>query len=124
MTTPPVRANNRWVRLLLFANGKYPAKSAAGVERVSKVVVVATHIDTATATPEDTAAAGLVLTEGSLCWVYAPAVSELVLGPARDRDAPEIAALSHAFVEYGLRPAWTTARVTRHMRHADSIVLT
>jgi ribosomal protein S18 acetylase RimI-like enzyme len=51
-------------------------------------------------------------------------VSELKLGPARDRDAPEIAALSHAFVEYGLRPAWTTARVTRHMRHADSIVLT
>lgn len=51
-------------------------------------------------------------------------VSELILRPARHRDAPEIAAMSHAFIEHGLRPAWTTARIAGHVQHAESIVLT
>jgi ribosomal protein S18 acetylase RimI-like enzyme len=51
-------------------------------------------------------------------------VSQLTLRPARQCDAPELAALSLAFIEHGLRPSWTTARIARHIRHAESVVLT
>jgi ribosomal-protein-alanine N-acetyltransferase len=32
--------------------------------------------------------------------------------------------MSHEFVEKGLRPAWTSSRITWHIRHPESIVLT
>jgi ribosomal protein S18 acetylase RimI-like enzyme len=51
-------------------------------------------------------------------------VGDLILRPARHRDAPEIAALSCAFIEHGLRPSWTAGRIARHIRHAESVVLT
>ena len=47
----------------------------------------------------------------------------MTLHPARHRDAPEIAALAHAFVEHGLKPSWTAGRIRRHIRHAESVVL-
>jgi ribosomal-protein-alanine N-acetyltransferase len=52
------------------------------------------------------------------------AVDDLQLRPARGCDAREIAALAHAFVEHGLRPSWTAPRILRHIRHAESVVLT
>jgi [ribosomal protein S18]-alanine N-acetyltransferase len=51
-------------------------------------------------------------------------VSDVTLRPARHGDAPEIAALSYAFIEHGLRPSWTASRIARHIRHPDSVVLT
>jgi ribosomal protein S18 acetylase RimI-like enzyme len=42
---------------------------------------------------------------------------------ARKRDAPDIAAMSLAFIEHGLRPSWSAARVARHVRHPESVVL-
>lgn len=48
---------------------------------------------------------------------------DLRILPARIRDAPEIAALSSAFIEHGLRPSWTAPRVARHIRHPESVVL-
>ncbi|HKZ72952.1 MAG TPA: GNAT family N-acetyltransferase [Steroidobacteraceae bacterium] len=42
---------------------------------------------------------------------------------ARSRDAPDIAAMSHAFIERGLRQTWTDARIARHIRHPESVVL-
>src|SRR5882762_10223348 len=45
------------------------------------------------------------------------------LQPARIADAARLAAMSHEFVESGLRPAWSASRITGHMRHPDSIVL-
>jgi [ribosomal protein S18]-alanine N-acetyltransferase len=46
------------------------------------------------------------------------------LEPARLADAPRLAAMSHDFVEVGLRPAWSASRITWHIRHPESIVLT
>lgn len=43
---------------------------------------------------------------------------------ARLIDAPAIAAMSGRLVEAGLTPSWPAERVARHIRHADSIVLT
>ncbi|MGH8259221.1 MAG: GNAT family N-acetyltransferase, partial [Steroidobacteraceae bacterium] len=43
---------------------------------------------------------------------------------ARLGDAPVIAALSCRLIETGLTPSWPAERVARHIRHADSVVLT
>jgi ribosomal-protein-alanine N-acetyltransferase len=43
---------------------------------------------------------------------------------ARDSDAPLIAEMSGRLVESGLVPSWPAERVLRHVRHADSVVLT
>lgn len=42
---------------------------------------------------------------------------------ARLQDAAAIASMSHRFIETGLEPSWTTARVERAIRHPDSTVL-
>lgn len=42
---------------------------------------------------------------------------------ARDADAPLIAALSSHLIEAGLEPSWPAARVRRHLRHSESLVL-
>ena len=55
---------------------------------------------------------------------YAWAVDEYSLQPARRADARHLALMSQEFVEAGLRPAWSASRITWHMRHPDSIVLT
>src|SRR2546423_3753238 len=39
-------------------------------------------------------------------------------------DARRLAVMSQEFVEAGLRPAWSASRITWHMRHPESIVLT
>jgi ribosomal-protein-alanine N-acetyltransferase len=52
------------------------------------------------------------------------AVPEYRLLPARAADAPLLAAMSQNLVETGLRPAWDAARIGRHVRHAESVVLT
>src|SRR6516225_1259420 len=44
--------------------------------------------------------------------------------PARLADAPRLAAMSHDYVEMGLKPAWSASRITWHIRHPESIVLT
>jgi [ribosomal protein S18]-alanine N-acetyltransferase len=46
------------------------------------------------------------------------------LEPARVTDAVLLAAMSHEFVENGLIPAWGAARISWHVQHADSMVLT
>src|SRR5258708_37669410 len=46
------------------------------------------------------------------------------LEPARLADAPRLEAMSHEFVEVGLKPAWSASRITWHIRHPESIVLT
>jgi ribosomal-protein-alanine N-acetyltransferase len=46
------------------------------------------------------------------------------LVPARLADAPRLAAMSHDFVEVGLKPAWSASRITWHIRHPESVVLT
>lgn len=43
---------------------------------------------------------------------------------ARLTDAPVIAAMSSRLIEAGLTPSWPAARVARHIRNADSLVLT
>lgn len=43
---------------------------------------------------------------------------------ARIADAPVIAAMSCRLIEAGLTPSWPAERVARHIRHAESIVLT
>ena len=43
---------------------------------------------------------------------------------ARVADAPRLAAMSHDYVESGLKPAWSASRITWHIRHPESIVLT
>jgi ribosomal-protein-alanine N-acetyltransferase len=50
-------------------------------------------------------------------------VNDVSFRLARSRDAPDIAAMSLAFVEQGLRPSWPAARVARHIRHPESVVL-
>jgi ribosomal-protein-alanine N-acetyltransferase len=44
--------------------------------------------------------------------------------PARAGDAALLAAMSQAYVEQGLKPAWGAARIRWHVRDADSVVLT
>src|SRR6516225_8148982 len=43
--------------------------------------------------------------------------------PAKNCDAPLIAAMSGRLIEAGLEPSWTAERVLRHMRHSESVVL-
>lgn len=43
---------------------------------------------------------------------------------ARVADAARLAAMSHEYVETGLKPAWSSSRITWHIRHPESIVLT
>ena len=43
---------------------------------------------------------------------------------ARLADAPVIAAMSSRLIEAGLTPSWPAERVARHIRNADSLVLT
>jgi ribosomal protein S18 acetylase RimI-like enzyme len=50
-------------------------------------------------------------------------VSDVTFRLARRRDAPDIAAMSLAYIEHGLRPSWPAARVARHVRHPESVVL-
>jgi len=49
---------------------------------------------------------------------------EYTLELARVADAPRLAAMSHDYVEMGLKPAWSASRITWHIRHPESIVLT
>lgn len=44
--------------------------------------------------------------------------------PARQADAQPIAEMSRRLVEVGLPWTWTPARITRCLRHSDSLVLT
>jgi [ribosomal protein S18]-alanine N-acetyltransferase len=60
----------------------------------------------------------------SLATRYAWAVDDYSLEPARLADAPRLAAMSHDFVETGLKPAWSASRITWHIRHPESVVLT
>lgn len=46
------------------------------------------------------------------------------LEPARVADAARLAAMSHELIESGLRPAWGRERISWHVRHAESVVLT
>ena len=46
------------------------------------------------------------------------------LEPARASDAPRLAAMSHALIESGLRPAWGAQRIGWYVRDAESVVLT
>jgi [ribosomal protein S18]-alanine N-acetyltransferase len=46
------------------------------------------------------------------------------LEPARVTDAVLLAAMSREFVEAGLAPAWSCARISWHVRSPDSVVLT
>jgi ribosomal-protein-alanine N-acetyltransferase len=59
---------------------------------------------------------------------YAWAVDEYrddyKLEPARLADATRLAVMSHDYVETGLKPAWSSSRITWHIRHPESIVLT
>lgn len=43
---------------------------------------------------------------------------------ARVTDAAQLAAMSHEFIEAGLKPAWGAARIGWHVRHPESVVLT
>lgn len=51
-------------------------------------------------------------------------VDEYSLQHARIADARRLAVMSQQYVEAGLRPAWSASRITWHMRHPESIVLT
>jgi ribosomal-protein-alanine N-acetyltransferase len=51
-------------------------------------------------------------------------VQDYRLEPARVADAARLAAMSHALIESGLRPAWGTQRIGWYVRHAESVVLT
>ena len=55
---------------------------------------------------------------------YADSVYDYRFEPARVTDAALLAAMSREFVEAGLAPAWSTARITWHVRNPDSMVLT
>ena len=43
---------------------------------------------------------------------------------AQRRDAGAIASMSRRFIESGLEPSWTLARVERAIQHPDNVVLT
>src|SRR5579862_7214823 len=45
------------------------------------------------------------------------------LHPARFSEARRLAAMSQEMIETGLRPAWTAARITWHIRNPESMVL-
>jgi len=51
-------------------------------------------------------------------------VQDYRLEPARVADAACLAAMSHALIESGLRPAWGAERIHWHVRHPESVVLT
>jgi [ribosomal protein S18]-alanine N-acetyltransferase len=51
-------------------------------------------------------------------------VQEYRLQPARLADSAQLAAMSQRFIEAGLTPSWTTARVRWHVQDPDSVVLT
>jgi ribosomal-protein-alanine N-acetyltransferase len=51
-------------------------------------------------------------------------VHEYTLQLARSADARRLAAMSQELVEAGLRPSWSAPRITWHIRHPDSVVLT
>jgi len=55
---------------------------------------------------------------------YASAVYHYRLELARVTDAAQLAAMSHEFIEAGLRPSWGAARIGWHVRHPESVVLT
>jgi ribosomal protein S18 acetylase RimI-like enzyme len=50
-------------------------------------------------------------------------VDEYLLELARLADAHHLASMSQKLVEAGLRPEWSSARITWHIRHPESIVL-
>jgi ribosomal-protein-alanine N-acetyltransferase len=47
----------------------------------------------------------------------------ITLQLARLRDVNEIARMSAALIEHGLPPAWTVARVSRQLKHRDSVTV-
>jgi ribosomal-protein-alanine N-acetyltransferase len=51
-------------------------------------------------------------------------VQDYRLEPARVIDAARLAAMSRAFIESGLPPAWGAQRIGWHVRHPESVVLT
>jgi ribosomal-protein-alanine N-acetyltransferase len=51
-------------------------------------------------------------------------VQDYRLEPARVADAARLAAMSHALIESGLRPAWGSQRISWYVRHPESVVLT
>jgi ribosomal-protein-alanine N-acetyltransferase len=51
-------------------------------------------------------------------------VQDYRLEPARVTDAALLAVMSQRFVESGLVPAWSAARIRWHTRHPESVVLT
>jgi [ribosomal protein S18]-alanine N-acetyltransferase len=55
---------------------------------------------------------------------YAWSVDDYSLELARTADASCLATMSQEFVEAGLRPAWSAARISWHIRHPESLVLT
>jgi ribosomal-protein-alanine N-acetyltransferase len=55
---------------------------------------------------------------------YARRVQDHRLEPARVTDAALLAVMSQRFVESGLVPAWSAARIRWHTRHPESVVLT
>ena len=46
------------------------------------------------------------------------------LEPARVADAARLAAMSHEFIESGLRPKWGAERIRWYVGHRESVVLT
>jgi ribosomal-protein-alanine N-acetyltransferase len=51
-------------------------------------------------------------------------ISDITLGLAQPSDAASIALMSKRLIEAHLPWSWTPGRVTRHIRHRDSVVLT
>jgi ribosomal-protein-alanine N-acetyltransferase len=51
-------------------------------------------------------------------------VQDYRLEPARVTDAALLAVMSQRFIESGLVPAWSAARIRWHTRYAESVVLT
>jgi [ribosomal protein S18]-alanine N-acetyltransferase len=51
-------------------------------------------------------------------------VQDYRLEPARLSDAAQLAAMSRALIESGLRPSWGAERISWYLRHAESVVLT
>jgi ribosomal-protein-alanine N-acetyltransferase len=51
-------------------------------------------------------------------------MSDYRIDLARDRDVSLIAGMSRRLIEAGLAPTWPAERVLRHLRHAESVVLT
>ncbi|HEY4750872.1 MAG TPA: GNAT family N-acetyltransferase [Steroidobacteraceae bacterium] len=45
------------------------------------------------------------------------------LQPARTTEAALLARMSSELIEAGLKPAWSAARISWHVHHADSVVL-